>query len=338
MNKKKRVTILACAIFTTLCIVSCGQLKDDEFTKNQQESDINAESSSVNKQESSTQMVENTDSEMTSEESTTFNNGEEDDIELKDTIEIDFTYDYTEDIKADVAYVVSNSSSLQEELKNIDTITQKYTLLAESALTQGEMNVASQWLYVIWDTELNNLWSRFSSLAVQDTKEMVLEEQRNWIAMKEEVTLMSLGSQEENGSMYPMLVNSLWEENTKNRAYFIANELAQIKGESFTMPEKSTKYGLFVDNQGTGAVYSSLITQQSWEGEDKAIISVYRLGEIEGSFIDNGNGNLDFTSDDGSIKGTIQINGWDGATFEVTETIGAVPFSVGEKFEFPFAF
>ena len=53
-------------------------------------------------------------------------------------------------------------------LMNIDTITQKYTLLAESALTQGEMNVASQWLYVIWDTELNNLWSRFSSLANQD--------------------------------------------------------------------------------------------------------------------------------------------------------------------------
>ena len=96
--------------------------------------------------------------------------------------------------------------------------------------------------------------------------------------------------------------------------------------------------GLFVDNQGTDAVYSSLITQQSWEGEDEAIISVYRMGEIEGSFIDNGNGNLDFTSDDGSIKGTIQINGWNGATFEVTETIGAVPFSVGEKFEFPFAF
>ena len=63
-----------------------------------------------------------------------------------------------------------------------------------------------------------------------------------------------------------------------------------------------------------------------------------QLGGIEGSFIDNGNGNLDFTSDDGSIKGTIQINGWDGATFEVTETIGAVPFSVGDKFEFPFAF
>ena len=323
MNKKKKITILVCTLFMVFSLGACGKTKEDAAVVTQQESSL---------------QIESMDEETTSEESTTFNNGEKDDIELKDTIEIDFTYDYTEDIKADVAYVVSNSSSLQEELKNIDTITQKYTLLAESALTQGEMNVASQWLYVIWDTELNNLWSRFSSLANQDTKEMVLEEQRNWIAMKEEVTLMSLGSQEENGSMYPMLVNSLWEENTKNRTYFIANELAQIKGESFTMPEKSKKYGLFVDNQGTGAVYSSLITRQSWEGEDEAIISVYRLGEIEGSFIDNGNGNLDFTSDDGSIKGTIQIKGWNGATFEVTETIGAVPFSVGEKFEFPFAF
>lgn len=325
MNKKKKITILVCTLFMVFSLGACGKTKEDAAVVTQQESSL---------------QIGSMDEETTSEESTTFNNGEEDDIELKDTIEIDFTYDYTEDIKADVAYVVSNSSSLQEELKNIDTITQKYTLLAESAQTQGEMNVASQWLYVIWDTELNNLWSRFSSLANQDTKEMVLEEQRNWIAMKEEVTLMSLGPQEENGSMYPMLVNSLWEEKTKNRAYFIANELAQIEGESFAMPEASTKYGLFVDNQGTDAVYSSLITQQSWEGEDEAIISVYRLGEIEGSFIDNGNGNgnLDFTSDDGSIKGTIQINGWNGATFEVTETIGAVPFSVGEKFEFPFAF
>ena len=175
-------------------------------------------------------------------------------------------------------------------------------------------------------------------MADQDTKEMFLEEQRNWIAMKEEVTLMSLGSREENGSMYPMLVNSLWEEKTKNRAYLIANELAKIKGESFAMPEASTKYGVFVDNEENGSAYSSLIVHQSLEGEDEAIMSVYGMGGTEGSFIDNGNGNLDFTSDDGSIKGTIQINGWDGAVFEVTETVGAVPFSVGEKFEFPLAF
>ena len=323
MNKKKKITILVCTLFMVFSLGACGKTKEDATVVTQQESSL---------------QIESMDEKTTSEESTTFNNDEEDDIELKATIEIDFTYDYTEDIKADVAYVVSNSSSLQEELKNIDTITQKYTLLAESAQTQGEMNVASQWLYVIWDTELNNLWSRFSSLANQDTKEMVLEEQRNWIAMKEEVTLMSLGSQEENGSMYPLLQNSFLEEITKNRAYILAEKLAEVKGETFLMPERSEKYGLYVDNQGTGDIYSSLITRQGIDGEDQVVISAYRQGEIEGTFIDQGDGKLVVTSDDGSVKGVIQMNGWNGASFTVTEVTGESPFAEGEVFEFPFVF
>ena len=156
--------------------------------------------------------------------------------------------------------------------------------------------------------------------------------------MKEEVTLLSLGTAEENGSMYPLLQNSFLEEITKNRAYVLANELAKIKGESFAMPEVSEKYGLFVDNQGTGDVYSFLITRQGWDGDDEAIISIYRQGETEGTFVHNGNGEIAFTSDDGSVKGIIKINGWDGASFKVTETSGKSVFSVGEEVQFPFAF
>lgn len=263
---------------------------------------------------------------------------ENNDIELNNKLEMDFTYDYSEDIKADVDYVVSGSSSLQKELENIEKIIQKYTPLAEAAQTQGEMNISSRWLFVIWDTELNNLWSRFSNSADQQTKETLLTEQRNWIAMKEEVTLLNLGSSEENGSMYPLLQNSFLEEITRNRAYVIANELAKIKGESFAMPEISAKYGLFVDNQGTGNVYSFLNTREGWEGDDEAIISIYRQGETEGTFVDNGNGELAFTSDDGSVKGIIKINGWDGASFKVTETSEESVFSVGEEVKFPFAF
>ena len=81
-------------------------------------------------------------------------------------------------VGAPAAATASNSSSLQEELTAIDKITEKYTKLSEAALTQGEMNVASEWFYTIWDTELNSLWSRFSDSADQDTKERVLEELR----------------------------------------------------------------------------------------------------------------------------------------------------------------
>lgn len=263
---------------------------------------------------------------------------ESDSITFEDELQIDFTHDYSEDIKEDVDYVVSSSASLQKELENIDLMIQKYTPLAEAAQTQGEMNVSSQWFFTIWDTELNNLWSRFTDSADQQVKEKVLAEQRNWIAMKEEVTLLSIGSREENGSMYPLLQNAFLEKITKNRAYFLANELAKTKGESFVMPEISAKYGLFVDNQGTGSVYSTLITQQSEDGEDEAIISIYRQGETKGSFVDNGNGELAFTSDDGTVKGIIKINGWDGASFKVTETAGNSIFFVGEEDKFPFVF
>ena len=327
-HMKKRIYLLALILMAGLC-TGCGK----EGTESNEGTEINelrmeCESSQA-EEPSNLESSENQDNQ---------DNQENQDMELNDQLKIDFTYDYSEDIKADVDDVVSGSASLQKELENMEQIIQKYTPLAEAAQTQSEMNLSSKWFFVIWDTELNSIWSRFSDSADQETKEKFLEEQRNWVAMKEEVTLLSLGAREENGSMYPLLQNSFLEEITKNRTYVLASELAKLKGESFAMPEKSAKYGLFVDNQGTGSVYSSLSTRQGWEGEDEAIISIYRQGETEGTFVDNGNGELTFTSDDGSIKGTIKLNGWDGASFKVTETAGESPFSVGEEFEFPFAF
>lgn len=46
------------------------------------------------------------------------------------------------------------------------------------------------------------------NLADQKTKESVLAEQRNWVAMKEEATLLSIGSSEENGQHLSSLQNS----------------------------------------------------------------------------------------------------------------------------------
>ncbi len=259
------------------------------------------------------------------------------DMEWADQLEVDFTYDYSEDIKADVDRAAAESATLQEELENMEKVIQKYTPLSQAARSQMEMNISSGWFFTIWDTELNSLWSRFSNSADPQTKEKFLTEQRNWIDMKEEAILLKLGPREEHGSIYPLLEHTLLEIFTKNRAYVLANELAKVEGESFVMPEKYG--GLFVDNQGTGTVYSSLNMRGQGESEDgEAVISIYRLGETEGSFVDNGNGELDFTSYDGNVKGIIQINGWDGAGFTVTETSEESPFSVGEEYQFPFAF
>lgn len=261
---KKRVYLAIFALTFGLC-AGCGNKEAD--------SDISGTEDTVFQTEEPLELSgtgnidlseENKDSGGKNADSSEENNGsgeEDTDIESTDTQEIDFTRDYSEDIKKDVDDVVSASASLQEELENIHTLSEQYEAIAQTAQTQGEMNMSSGWFLKIWDTELNNLWSRFSDSADAQTKEKVLAEQRSWNSMKEEVAQESLGSSEENGSMYSLLVNFFQEEITKNRAYVLANELAKVKGEAFEMPERSTKYGVFVDNQGTGSVYSRLCTQ-----------------------------------------------------------------------------
>lgn len=339
-QKNKRIYLITLLAAAALC-TGCGEEKAENNSSIAESYTRNAESNTVGNDTLNGSHAAEGDN-TPSEEPTASKSDTNNDIVWNDKLEssdgFDFTQDYSEQIKADVDYMVSTSSSLQEELENIDRIIEKYNPLAETAQTQGEMNVASDWFYTIWDTELNSLWSRFTNAADEQTKDTVLTEQRNWISLKEEVILLSIGTRDENGSMYPLLQNSLLEDITKNRAYVIAKKLADLNGEAFVLPETSSKYGLFVDNEGTGDVYSSLITRQSFDGNEEAVISIYRQGEITGTFTDNGNGELAFTSNDGSIKGIIQINGWDGASFRITEASDGSPFTTGEEFLFPIAF
>ncbi|MCR5604931.1 MAG: DUF1311 domain-containing protein [Lachnospiraceae bacterium] len=248
----------------------------------------------------------------------------------------DFFKDYDPQIEADVKNAIESASSLQAEIDNVQKVAAKYSLMASKAETQAEMNMASKWSYTIWDKELNSLWSRISNTADEQTKERLLADQRNWVSMKEEVKLENIGSMEDGGSMYPMNENGFFEGITFNRVCILANELAKIKGETYNMPPRSM-YGTYVDDQGSGEVYSSLITRTGMELDNEALISIYRLGGIEGTFKEIGDGEYEFVSYGENVKGIIKMNGWENASFEVTESADS-PFTVGEKFEFDFAF
>ncbi|SFG50800.1 lysozyme inhibitor LprI family protein [Oribacterium sp. WCC10] len=247
-----------------------------------------------------------------------------------------FNHDFTDDIKQDIAGASASSSSLNEELSQVQKVTEKYDELFKVCEAQLELNMAAGYTYMIWDEELNSLWKRFSASADASTKERVLKDEQNWISMKEEVVIDNLGRREDGGSMYPMLENSFLREITENRCVILASELARIKGEDFNMPERNI-YGTYVDNQGTGNVYSSLIMRKGWENEDEAIVSLYRVGEIFGTFTKKTNDEYSFESNDETIKGIIRIKGWDGASFEVTEAGDSI-LAAGDKFDFGFVF
>ena len=248
----------------------------------------------------------------------------------------DFFNDYQQEIESEVENAISKASSLQDEINQIQKIANSYADAASRANTQSEINSSSVWTYTVWDKELNNLWKRISSSASKDVKERILNEQRNWISMKNEITIENLGAPEDSGSIYPLLQNNFLSDITHNRCLILARELAMIKYENFVMPDRSI-YSTFVDNQGTGNVYGSLITRKNMENDNEAIISIYRLTTIEGTFSEKENGDLSFTSYGENVKGIIKIFGWEKAVFEVTECKDS-PFNVGDSFTFDFAF
>ncbi len=253
-----------------------------------------------------------------------------------DTSKLDYSYGYDDEIKVAVERAVAESNSFDEEFAKMDEIEECITNRRIDSETQADMNIASGYYFKVWDDELNNLWKRFTEQADEQTKERVLADQRNWNALKEEAALEALGPREEGGSIYPVLYNDFMENSTKTRCYVIAKELSAINGSSFTMPEKNFD-GMYIDNQGTGSVYGSLVITSGWETGFDAKISMYRVGELNGSVEKSGTDSLSFVSEDGVVKGIITY-GWDGATFEVTEINSESIVSVGEKYEFPFVF
>ena len=54
--------------------------------------------------------------------------------------------------------------------------------------------------------------------------------------------------------------------------------------------------------------------------------------------MDNGNGELAFTSYDENVKGIITVNEWDGASFKVPDASADAILIVNEAFEFPLGF
>ena len=248
----------------------------------------------------------------------------------------DFFNDYNSEIGTEVENAIAKSSTLQDEINQIQKIANNYSNAASHANTQSGMNSSSSWTYTVWDKELNNLWKRISSSASKDVKDRILNEQRNWISMKNEITIENLGAPEDSGSIYPLLQNNFLSDITHNRCLILARELAMIKHENFVMPDRSI-YGTFVDNQGTGSVYGSLITRKNMEDGNEAVISIYRLTTIDGTFTERENGDLSFTSYGENVKGIIKIFGWEKAVFEVTECKDS-PFNVGDSFTFDFAF
>ena len=124
--------------------------------------------------------------------------------------------------------------SIEEEIARIEEQSREHCAIDTSNMVQLEMNYHSAQWYQLWDDELNSLWSRLSKELDADTKAKVLEEQRAWIKRKEG-NVVAAGVQAWGGSLRPLLESDKAAEMTRARVYVLANYLADVRNESFTI-------------------------------------------------------------------------------------------------------
>lgn len=116
-----------------------------------------------------------------------------------------------------------SSYSIIDSLSEIIAYTQEWAEDAENSiqndpLTQLELNEQSQRIYDLWDQALNQEWNVLKRALDENEMAQLLEQQREWISMKE-AAAKEAGSAYEGGSMQSMVVNLEAARLTKERVY-----------------------------------------------------------------------------------------------------------------------
>ncbi|MDO5156455.1 MAG: lysozyme inhibitor LprI family protein [Eubacteriales bacterium] len=128
-----------------------------------------------------------------------------------------------------------NTVSLQEEIDAVEAKSVEYEK-ANWDIPQQEMNSKSNEWYMLWDDELNALWSRLGKTLSEDKMTALQEEQIAWVKRKEQ-NVCAAGLEAYGGSMQPLLENSTAMTMTRARVYELAKILAEAKQETFTISE-----------------------------------------------------------------------------------------------------
>ena len=95
-------------------------------------------------------------------------------------------------------------------------------LTEDSSLKQSDMNELSYEIYLIWDNLLNELWAVLKDTMDEKSMNDLLEEQRDWITMKESESKKA-GEAYSGGSMASLASNMKAAELTKVRVYELAD-------------------------------------------------------------------------------------------------------------------
>ena len=224
-------------------------------------------------------------------------------LEGENLIELPFygLYNKTEECGFSSYDIVENIMSFIEAQSNLAA--ERERTLIEDAVTQVEMNDLSYQIYEIWDTTLNEEWSVLKQVLDEDTWNALLDEQREWIAYKEQA-VQEAAAEVGGGSMASLVANQRAADITKIRVYELSDYF--VLGSAAT--DKTYHSGHYVDTEGTQETYSDLYLSYMGRDEYETRISLYRLTELNGiTRVEKDR--LFFVDDELNVEGEIVIKG-----------------------------
>ncbi|MCR5773145.1 MAG: hypothetical protein K6G87_18140 [Butyrivibrio sp.] len=232
--------------------------------------------------------------------------------------------DYSAQIKTEVEDVVSSSSSLTDEIDGICKLYEKYENIRMDAETQVEMDSLSLNQLYVWQAEAESLLDRINE-ADGSQYDAIYSSYTDWEQHVDEIS-QKMAYEYEGGSIQGMIIRVYSAERYRNEAVKLAEKLATINGDSdFEAPDFGPVgfYGSY-DNPE-----SCIICTEGMEsGSYTLLICIKDNEDIKGYITGPDDfGSYAFTSDDGSITGTISFK--KGAGLQITEAPDDCPVPAG---------
>ncbi|MBP5266683.1 MAG: DUF1311 domain-containing protein [Lachnospiraceae bacterium] len=171
-------------------------------------------------------------------------------------------------------------TTIQEELDAVEaTYQEKMNAIDSESATQSELNQNAADCYQLWDDELNSLWDRLSAELDSQRKENLLGEQRQWNERKE-TEIKNAGEEAEGGTLQPLLECSKGAQLTRERCYYFAGILAEVRGETFTVSD-AVQADLDAANPTLDDVFQSFQGQYFFDAERGAVIGIEPTDECD---------------------------------------------------------
>lgn len=142
------------------------------------------------------------------------------DIESMEETELSFygLYNVKEEAGFSSYDKISDAEWMEYEIALTEDTVAELEEKLQNASTQMEMNDISYQIYMAWDDTLNLIWGVLKDNLDEEKMKKLTEEERNWIAEKEEAVKLA-GEEAEGGSMQPLLESDKAAELTKERVY-----------------------------------------------------------------------------------------------------------------------